>query len=361
MKHIFLIFSIILMSISCQHKNINEVYFNRSDFQEQSTLIGEVIDFEYGSYPRNFTVIDTLIFVQNIRAIPHFYDIYGLKSKKHILSLAKEGKGPFEYLSCRLMHRSNHQDWFSIHDIVRRTTTRYHIDSLILFKGSYQPKRYQLPSIVKDYVFVSADSILAYNHYYFQERSIQNDAEPIVPIDLNNLKSEETYIDNSKFYTYNVSGAFVLHHPDHEFVLLAHDEIDVIQIYDKSFNLRKSLHGPDLLKQQYIVREDNMVSRKNRNIINLSYYSVCSCKDAIYINYAGINKMSFDQPIARPVEIFKVSWNGELLHKYQLDRFLHIISIDCENSILYGTDIGSVNMPRDDRKFVKYKLNKGNI
>ena len=360
MKHIFLIFSIILISISCQNKNINEIYFNHNDFPEQSTLTGEVIDFEHGPYPMNFIVIDTLIFVQNIKAIPHFYDIYGLKSKKHILSLAKEGKGPFEYLSCRLMHRSNHQDWFSIHDIVRRTTTRYHIDSLILFKDSYKPKRYQLPSIVKDYTFVNADSILAYNHYYFQERSIQNKAEPIVSVNLNNLKSEEAYIGKSKFYTYNVSGAFVLYHPDHEFVLLAYHYKDLIEFYDKQFRLVKQMRGPDITKQTYRVEEDNMVSSKDGLDYN-TYNSVVVTKNAIYLAYAGTNGVSYDQPIGKPMEIFKISWEGELLKHYQLDRVIFEISISEDEQILYGTDIGYFNLPADDMKFVKYKLNKGKI
>lgn len=120
------------------------------------------------------------------------------------------------------------------------------------------------------------------------------------------------------------------------------------------------MRGPDIIKQTYRAEDDNMVSSGDGLDYN-TYNSVVVTKNAIYLAYAGINGVSYDQPIGKPMEVFKISWEGELLKRYQLDRVIFEISISEDEQILYGTDIGYFNLPVDDMKFVKYKLNTGKI
>ena len=206
---------IIAILCSCEftsETNKTETYFERSDFKFSSELVGEVIELNTPGSPSNYYLIrDTIVAVQHFKADPYFVDFYGLNSKGKILSLAKAGRGPNEFLSAIVMYRSNDLDYFSIHDISGNSSTIYHFDSLLVDKESYEPSRVKgFPSVIKDYVLLNKDSMMGFNHYYFSSNGIENNAQPVIGLDLKNILNDDAYIQNSPYYSFNASGAYVL-------------------------------------------------------------------------------------------------------------------------------------------------------
>ena len=146
-----------------------------------------------------------------------------------------------------------------------------------------------------------------------------------------------------------------LRKPKEENVVLAYHYEDKIEIFDKELKLIKKLNGPDGIKPAYKVKEDYSIATEPGKY-HRSYYSAFVGKDAIYLFYVGFNGVSYDEPIGFPVEVFKISWSGELLHRYQLDRFLGYMTIDSSEEYLYGTDFGYANSHNDNPLLVRYKL-----
>ena len=272
MPKLFSFIVIVVLVVSCNLSNENDLLkeepsFKRENFKTNSILKGEVIDFDAGLAPRVFNVIqDTLVVVENYYPSPYYYNIYNLNSEQHIMGLAKKGRGPYEFLSCKFMYRSNEQDFFSIHDISSQTVTKYDIDSLITFKENYIAKRFKLPGVVKDYVFLTSDSIIAYNHYYFNSGNIQNEARPLLAIDLKNPLSDDVYINQSKYFAFNASGAYVLYSEKNDFIWLVHHYEDKIEIFNKNLDLINRLVGPDNIKPKYQIGNRNDIKTEKGKI-----------------------------------------------------------------------------------------------
>lgn len=328
----------------------------REDFKKTADLEGEIMELASSSFPRFFTVIDTLIFVENISPDPFYYHVYGMRSKELIVSFARSGQGPGEFLSCRFSYRADKQDYFYIHDIVAHTTSRYNIDSLISFKD-YKALRHNIPDVIKDYVYLSRDSILGYNHYYLDDDRIRNVVDPLIPLKLKDKYTVEPFYEGAEFYTYNVSGAYIIFNKKQGLTWQMDHYSDIITIYNSDLHPVKKLVGPDFISTSYIISESNSVGSKE-NVYKRSYYPVYACDKSIYAIYAGINGVPYDKPITKPVEVFKFSWSGDLLERYVLDRFIGNLTVDCDSSVLYGTDVEAANRLAENPKLVKYNLRK---
>jgi hypothetical protein len=63
--------------------------------------------------------------------------------------------------------------------------------------------------------------------------------------------------------------------------------------------------------------------------------------EAIYLVYHCVDGKNTDEVEYSQCEIFKISWEGELLHHYILDDFVHIITIDSKNRFIYGNKLAS--------------------
>lgn len=347
-----------ILSSSCKksQEDSSTTHFTRADFKQHTKLTGENIELDAGLTPfRYFLLKDTLIFVENFKPNPFCYDVYGLKSKKHILSFGKKGRGPYEYLSTNFVNNSNISKYFSVKDVSAHNITVYNIDSLLLLKNNYLPKRFKLPEPVKSYCMISKDSILAFNQYYFKNGNIQNNiAIPVFKINLNYPLSDEEYINGSKYFTANASGGSVINNSNKKQSYVAYHYEDKFEIYNQKLELVKRLIGPDEIIPKYEQREDNRISTE-KDKYHRSYYDICLGKSAIYLLYVGYNGVLYDGIMKKNVEVFKIGFDGQLIHHYQLDRLLINFSVDENDEYIYGSEIEGSNII-GFTKFVRYKL-----
>lgn len=354
MQKILHIFICLITFTGCSYPEAqNEeitTFFSRKDFIKDTTLTGEVIEFNAPLHPLSYTVIrDSLIFVTNWDGKPYFIEIYNINSNTHITSIARKGNGPNEVLSCYLHYRTK-SNYFYIHDIIKQNAIKYSIDSVLAMGESYTPYQIKVPEYTSDLTFLNTGDIIGFNNFHFKNEGFDNDVPPLFK--LKELAKDTVVIDEkyAKYFTANVSSCFVIGSPTSNKIWLINRFKDKIDIYNNKFQLVKTLKGPDNILPEYSIKKGNAV------IFKKEYKGFLSCyftDDAVYLNYIGVNGISKNENYRKPVEIYKFNWSGELLHRYNLDKYIFNISIDTDEKYLYGTHFGS---PAEYPKLIRYNL-----
>ncbi|MCR8667554.1 TolB-like 6-bladed beta-propeller domain-containing protein [Aestuariibaculum sp. M13] len=356
MKQTSLMFFLFILSISCNKKTASNErdIFSRADFNEIDSLTSETVKFNKSLNPSSFNVVkDTIILSVDLKASNKcFIELFGIQSKKLLAKVAFKGRGPGEFLSCRVIY-NNAEDAFIVHDYISHKFAEYAIDS-ILQNNKYFPKQIKLPTEVESLSKIDDGKFIVYNDMYIDNNKITNNVDEISLIDLSKDNTSSIVTGNEKFFPPNVNGAYVLVSPKKDKIFVVDHHDDNINIYNNQLNLIKSLKGPDQFQIEYQIIDNRRLSFKKDEYYR-SYYPSYYTKDYIYLLYVGANRISSNikKLDAKPVELFKLDWNGNLLHCYQLDKFLINISLDSNEQYLYGTVWHSDGKSPD---LVKYKL-----
>lgn len=333
-----------------------EFYFNRLSFDSISNLNAEIIDFDTPLNPMVFNIIhDSIILVQNWEGRPYFLSLYDMKSKKLIFEFIKRGRGPNEWLSASATHKSNYDNGFVLRDIHTNEAAHFDIDSLLLLGNSYSPKRFHVPDFAKgDIIILDSCKRLCFNLYHMgKNRSLSNSTEScLYPFDIcNNQQSFDEEIEKHKYFTYNVTGGFIALSPDKSRIIVFYKHLNLIEIFNENFDLIKRLNGPMTFNPELEIRdyEFNAVSFKKRTY---TYGQCFYTFKSIYVIYKGLDGLKKNMP----TEVFKLDWEGNLLHRYilsaEFDIELQNLCIDSKEEYLYGT----VSNWKEYPQLVKFKL-----
>ncbi len=333
-----LIVLIVLTSCSGNEKRVGG--FSRYDFKDSVSIKGEPIGFNPNPDGVLYYVLrDTLLFVNTMHGNPYYMEVYGLNSGKEIYKFARRGNGPNEFLGCYLRYSSNEDSLLYLFDIVTKKATSYNIDSLMKMKDKYVPRQIQLPDYLNNIGYYDKNELIGYNFYHFESPEFKNDAECLVKV--RNIKNGRSGVQSkeSRYFTANVSWCGLFKSPVNNQIWVADYYKDKIDIYDDRLMKVKTLSGPDQINPQYTVRENNHVSFSNHKQYS-GYYSGFYNKRSIYLLYQGVNGIPGNQDYHKPVEVFKFSWNGDLVCRYQLDRWVNTITIDSKEKYIYGSAEG---------------------
>ena len=129
-----------------------------------------------------------------------------------------------------------------------------------------------------------------------------------------------------------MNSSFVYVSPISNRILLFHRHDDVLRIFNKKLELKRILKGPEYLTPEYKLKEGNHVSFKEG--FYQSYQGICTTDSAIF---ALFNPLIKDDNMNKPAEIFKFDWDGNLVHRYKLDKYIYGISVDSKGEYLYGS------------------------
>ena len=202
---------------------------------------------------------------------------------------------------------------------------------------------------------LNENQLVIYNSLYIENEQISNNVNEIKLIKIAEEFTKSKSSRNEKYYPPNVNGGYILTSPDESKIFVTDFHDDRINIYNNKLKLIKSLKGPDLFQIEYQIRNKGHVSFKKDEYYRAYYPSYYNEKH-VYLLYVGANGISSKMKALdkKPVELFKLDWNGNLLHHYKLDKFLLNISIDSKEKKLYGTTWSSDGtMPQ----LVRYNLN----
>jgi len=313
----------------------NIVFFTRADFKDTEFLKADTFIFHEPLNPFSYLILkDTLILVTNLSHPEHFVEVYDLNTKKFICATAKKGRGPGEFLSCQVYYNNN-DNYFSIIDIVAKSWGKFNIDSLINYKNYYMPEKFNLPDFVKEVAELDSISFIGYNMWYIDNRKYFNNTEKLI---IWNKRSKPLLKNNSteKFFeVINITGAYVVVSPNKDKIILPYLYDDKIEFYDNKLNIIKVLKGPDNFNVEFDEYGRKVVFKDGKYY--RAFFPFYFARNAFYIIYIGANGLKSDENYRKPVEVFKISWEGELLKRYQLDNYIFNISLDSKEENIYGT------------------------
>ena len=305
-------------------------------------------------YIRRFNLIcDSLIIAENSKAYPYYFGIYNLKTKDLLVEFAMRGKGPGEFLSAKYLSNTydyTNKEYFHIVDVVSQKVSIFNLDSLLNFKDDYRPSQFKLPDGMINFSPLINGSYVFYNSFYLDNEKYSNHNDKIFLFD---IRSEKLHIENFKYFTPNVSSAYVLVSRDRDRIFIAERHRDVIDIYDKELQHIKTLKGPDFFDPQVFLRFSNHISFKP-GTKDGGYYPCYSTKDFVYLIYRGPKDLHNPEIEYPPVEVFKFDWEGNPIDRYVLDRFIYTISVSSDEKEIYGTSYNSIGDP----VLVRFSLTK---
>lgn len=342
-KKVFIgIINILIFSSACTEKSTKAPEkFNRQDFMQHSALKGKQIQFDVlADNPGEYYIAqDSLLFVEKRKANPYYIEIYNLHKQTLIQEIARRGKGPNEFLSASYRNKRAYNDTFFIDDVVKSEFSFYSIDSILA--GNPNPlKRVKVPRYTHDCDIFNKDTLVCFNHYYFKSKQFNNDVKPLFFIKLANADNEAKKGLIGNYYTPNVNSSYVFSSPVNDKIFLFHRHTDKLRIFNKKLELERILQGPDKLEPQYTVRNSassNHVSFKEG--FYSSYYDIRITKSAIYALYSLEIKGQISNKTS---EVFKFDWDGNLIHRYELDKIIFNISLDSDGKYLYSTGYENV-------------------
>ncbi|MEA5005414.1 MAG: BF3164 family lipoprotein [Rikenellaceae bacterium] len=359
----FLFVCLIIVLSSCTQNNGEKyIHFTRADFKTTVNLsTPETIILSDIKYAKAYHVMkDSILLISNSGKSPYFIEIFSLNTRERILKLALKGNGPGEFLSCDIYVPSNDQTFFYIRD--QRKIYTIDLDSTLEHKKLYVTNSFRYNPEIHPYsevCFPDSISYFGYNKWYINDSTFSNHVPAVKRYSI--LKSDNTNSDESedynKFLVWAVNNAHLIMNPKNKQLWLASAHQDIIQIFNDSLELLKTLHGPDNFNVKYELIKSNNSPISYVNFMQdneFRSYGGCDQKDDyLYIIYKGVNRKFSTKQELQSSEIFKIGWNGELLCNYKMDRNINTISITSDNRYMYCTCRDSTD---SDIYLVKYKL-----
>ncbi len=289
--------------------------------------------------------------VQNLnpKAEEYCVEFYGLKSKKLITSVCKKGKGPNEFMagSPKYFHID---DYFWVHDMTLKTFHRFHIDSTLKIGDKYISKRFKLPTEAMKAFPYKDDKLICANRWYMESDRFKHGVDKFF-ITKGDGKDSINFPTEELVYPANVTGVNIFTSPNEKRTIMADRRDDKIEIYDKNLNLLKTLKGPDNYKLKYAYGGAGICFAEGK--WSSYYFPGFYTDDAVYLLYMGFQGIDSEDVCYQKVEVFKISWEGELLHRYALDGYMFSLSVDSNEEYFYGTTQFEY---AGARKLVRYKL-----
>lgn len=361
MKHIILYLLSIFLCCACCEKtstrSIPDTDFSRKDFRQSISLSDpDTVIIDDALNPLDFYLVkDSMVLIENADDSQTYKaGIYQLKTGRLIREFARKGEGPEEFVSCQLDVRSNLSDSFYLDDFMQNRYWECNLDSLIF--GS----RY-----LQDHFIYSRDVIrlcplnniyIGYNFWFIDEACFDNGISS--PLGKYEKKTQPSGRQSTghPYFVANVTGGFVFCSPDKKQIWVADFYDSRIHIYNDSLQEIKCLHGPDNFKRTFNASPDkeyNHFVSFDRGTSFRGYVAYTTTDKHVYLVYEGTNGTPYRVHDLKPVEVFKLDWEGNLLLRYQLDRYIRTVSIDSQERHLYATSYSSHG---DPTVFIKYTL-----
>lgn len=360
MRHYWTLLILFLAHSSC---SIEESYdeqlqrFVYEDFPKSSKLEQlEIMLPDMNDPIKYFVLHDTLLVVNNWSALSGYYaELYNLKDTSLIAKFGKRGNGPNELLSCDISVNHTEDGILSISDVTGLRMSIYEVNSLT--KGDTIPKsHFRIPDYSRNGVVIGSNLLIFYNTYYFEESGLENNMNMLFKFDATDQSTSNLARNDltGTFFTYNVSDGHPVASLKRQVIFIASHFENQIHMYDFDLNHIKSFEGPFSNNNEYYIREnsENHISMKHGRY--LAYNGLCANNDGVYIFFIGEKGES--RYNKEKYEIFKFSWDGDLMEKFEVDNYIRSMSLSEDGRYLFATVRDADMGLKDTPKLIKYEL-----
>ena len=309
------------------------VKFSESDFHSSEKLFGNKITKLKLENPRNIYTIDSLIITVD-RKTDFLLHVYSIKTGEKINDLIPKGEGPFELLSADYIQTRNREKKILVFGTVEKKVVEFSYSDLI-----------------------KKNSDIAFTQFFIKDqgclRVIKN-GDDYIGLTLRDSIVKRLYIYNNKGQMINAIGnyptlvpmvgnmldavlfeAFQQISPD-GIMLIAYRNMDLIEIYDKHYNLKKKLFGPNGTLPSCQLKSTGTFKTIGFNDDQINTYGeiVSNPKnDEFWVSYSGrkLNDKGYLYS-----KIFVFDSNGSFLKKYELDIPVYKMDVNFKLRKIYA-------------------------
>lgn len=354
-----------LLLFSCTNKE-KEVgtSFTRNSFKEHIELNNPIsiqLDDTYNDPASFYLIRDSFILVNNQLHSDYLIEIFSLNTGKAILQLARKGQGPDEFSACLCYSISSQDTCFYIQDTEKHIFYSIDIDQTLKEKKLCIIKQFQYNADIHPYTrmcFLDNEHYLGYNMWYLENTTYNNQVSEFSVYEEKtngqDIVQSGSNLEKYDYFVADVNGGNLFNTGKNIWLTDMHKA--KITLYNKSFDVIKTLTGPD----EYTIKYESISNNTPKpfitfkNGMNYSSYKYWTQTDKhIYIIYEHLIGESYDPEHLKPVEIFKFDLDGNPITHYKLDNYVYHISVDKREKYLYATTRSSYKEPAG---FIKYKL-----
>jgi len=329
---------ILLFLFQCEKRHFEKEYRNYEKFtgfpQEETWEFERLSDVTFFFPPRIKIIQDHYLFV--LTTIDgKLIQIYNMDDGRLIKSFGKKGQGPGEYIGATgILYNSFEPDKFWIHDVSLMKIERYDLN--VVLKKDY----FKSDSTIK----ISTDAGIAFKLFLLGKKEF---------VGIGSLKSRLTYYDlngdtiRTNRYIPGVPKKNVsarIHMQAYDGVISCEDQVkriaisntdcDILEIYDYSGEMLKTLHGPDIFVNDYGYADEYSLVVDTKQC---GYFSICSSSREIYCSYSGQKPKSMtDWTASLGREIFVFDWDGIPLKKGKLNYQIASMDYSEERNTIYA-------------------------
>lgn len=322
--------SVFILSVSFNTIFAQQTYnYSLDIFPKQITLTGEKVQTEPLTDPMNIYLIDNYLFIQNASG-DYNYDIFDPSTGRRLKEFGRYGRGPDEFIASWSLQYLKKEQQIYIYDVITRKITVLSSSALINNEDNAHVRYINIDP--KVYVLTP---VLVNKDYFFCTLLGDRDRHMFCKLNSNGelISKIGSFPDLKKNYpttvASNVFTAYIVTNLLKNKIILAYDNWDRIEIYNKEFNKLVTINGPEF-KLPDISIDGETIGFTSDN--PRCYQSPNAGDDYFMVLYSG---KGVDDPVIYQKALC-FDYEGKPFAIYKLNPPVYCITVDWKEHIIYG-------------------------
>ena len=329
------VFLVLICLISCKRSDKIELsYFGLEDFPETKCCKSDSIGIQVLDALSYHVLRDSLVLVTTRGHNGYFVEMYYLGSKQKVMNFAKKGLDTNQFAHARVfLNDKNTSTEFYLYNVITNSIVEINIDSLLENRETFNYKKVYLSgySSVPDFCKYDKGRYLVQNKYFSPVKNFNNNVDRFIFVNEKEFNvTNSTYSDFKKYnyYLSNINQVVMFSDVTKNRLWCASKGEDRFDIYTRdSLRLLGSYIGPYHYDVEYVVGEaGGDLPLVVRDGLYSGYEAAVITDNYVYL-LLGNQKYKSEIPksdvISDKSEIYKLSWEGKLLCRYILDRYVY--------------------------------------
>jgi hypothetical protein len=373
----------LILSLSCSRSK-NDIYPDSISFKQNTTrsyLLSDSkkLDLDPIVNLRSFDVMDSLLIcLGTSMENDYLIHIYNLNTNKLIISFAREGRGPEEYMQITRFQVSHGRNEIYIHDNGSQNAYIYSIDSLVRKKSRSPIEKITFPRNEKDANFLLGGRPVkvpggAYRPVFRVDVNnyIQIVSQPLVPLIFTRaifpsmeivgiigyppLKGLDSTIN--VIHLQNIFSPRYSYNPEAKRIVIAYNKTDLIEVFDENLNRIVRIHGPDKFFPKFAFESQSGIADQGTKVLSdkasspfdlvrdipgsarRAYSNPVAARNGFYVRYSGdVVPLNSSGPEPQYRTIFYFDYKGSLITEYTLDKRTSLFTVDSDEKRLFIKD-----------------------
>lgn len=306
----FTVISLIIILSSCAANKEVKTDINLERKNEVKFKVEEVSLPDSVTNPILFHVVrDSILIIENIPVDIdgfHHIEFFNLLTGKKLYHFGKPGRGPGEWLSCRI-NSADDQEIIVKSNPSQQKCAVVNLDSVLIKGYDYQPSSIKIPKYTDNIIRLNKDYLVASNTHFVRDEKFRIPGmNRLFKIPIYKDTAYLEYDEEVKIMTANVSQMKLLSHEKADRIMALEFSTGRIEVFDKNLNFIKMIMGPDFTDFNYESHKGFGLTVPGERKEFIHGYGL---PESVYVTYG--NEPDLEKPT--PTEIFQLDWEGNVI------------------------------------------------